>query len=65
MSYKQRQNAILDQVGNQIAVVLPTNCTKKKAIWIARHVVELLNVKEKAAKIRESLRVASNGEQAR
>lgn len=43
MHYKARQNEIIDSEGRQIAVVLPSNCSKKLARQIAAYAAQQLN----------------------
>ncbi len=47
MFYKARNNEIVDSDGRQIAVVLPTNCTKKAARQMAAYCVQQMNHTER------------------
>lgn len=57
MAYKARKNEIIDSEGRQIAVVLPSNCSKKMAHQIAAYAAQQMNHeqrrKERAAQRRE------------
>lgn len=55
MTYKRRNNEILNESGKQIAVVLATNCSARMAVRMAAYCVDQLNAEEKwkeIAKIR-------------
>ena len=43
MFYKARKNEIIDSDGKQIAVVLPSNCTKKAAREMAAFCAQQMN----------------------
>lgn len=46
MKYRASDNAIVDETGKQIAVVLPTNCSRKLAHQLAAWAAERLSVHE-------------------
>lgn len=45
MKYKAIKNAVYDETGKQMCVILPTNCFKKDAVAIAKMAAEYLNDK--------------------
>lgn len=47
MTYKAVKNEIRDQDGKQVAVVLPTSCSRKVAAQMAARCAEWLNVEER------------------
>lgn len=47
MTYKAKQNEILDETGKQVAVVLPSNGLKSMARRMAQYVVDRLNADER------------------
>lgn len=44
--YKARKNSVYDETGKQILLVLPSNCTKKLAVEMAKVVAEHMNKEE-------------------
>lgn len=49
-TYRARGNEIVDETGKQIAVVLPSNCTKKLAREMAAYAAQQANHAARQAK---------------
>lgn len=43
MLYKAKKNEIIDTEGNQIAIVLAVNCTKREAKMMAAYAAQQMN----------------------
>lgn len=50
--YRARQNEIVDSEGRQVAVVLPTSCSKKAAREMAAYCAQQMNHAERGKAIR-------------
>jgi hypothetical protein len=47
MFYKSRKNEIIDSEGKQVAVILPSNCSKKATHQMAAYAAQQMNHEER------------------
>jgi len=57
MFYRADKNSLLDEEGNQILVMLPTNCSRKRVIEICKITANILNNIERS---KESVKKDNN-----
>lgn len=52
--YTHKQNAVVDNSGKQIAIVLPSNCTMREARAMAAFAAQQMNHELRAKKLKKS-----------
>ena len=55
MFFRSRKNEIIDQHGNQVAVVLPTTCSKKDTYQMAAYAAQQMNHDAKRKNLEKQL----------